>query len=90
MNRFRAVSLVAFGVLVIALASVALGMNEEPRPMEPPDYAVGRLSVSGPFVILQQGDTAWVQVHTDEANCPGDPNEGHGGEGTGGDAPDTV
>jgi hypothetical protein len=52
--------------------------------MEPPDYAVGRLPVSGPFVILQQGDTTWVQVHTDTTYCPGDPFEGHGGEATGG------
>jgi hypothetical protein len=52
--------------------------------MEPPDYAVGRLPVSGPFVLLQQGDTTWVQVHTDTTYCPGDPFEGHGGEATGG------
>jgi hypothetical protein len=84
MKRFRAVSLVALGVLVIGLASVALGMKEQPRPLEPPDYAVGRLPVSGPFVILQQGDTSWVQVHTDTTYCPGDILGGHGGEATGG------
>ena len=84
MRRFRVVSLVAFGVLVIGLASVALAMKEQPRPIEPPDYAVGRLPVSGPFVILQQGDTSWVAVHTDTTHCPGDPLEGHGGEAVGG------
>lgn len=30
------------------------------------------------------GDTTWVQIHTDESNCPGDPDMGHGGEATGG------
>ena len=70
MKRFRAVSLVALGVLVIGLASVALGVKEQPRPLEPPDDAVGRLPVSGPFVILQQGDTSWVQVHTDTLRLP--------------------
>jgi hypothetical protein len=84
MNRFRAVSLVVCGVLVIGLASAALGMKEPPRPYEPPDYAVGRLPVSGPFVLLQQGDTTWIQVHTDTTNCPGDFLGGHGGEATGG------
>jgi hypothetical protein len=85
MRRFRVVSLVALGVLVLGLASVALAMKEQPRPIAPPDYAVGRLPVSGPFVILQQGgDTTWVQAFTDTTHCPGDPNGGHGGEGTGG------
>jgi hypothetical protein len=84
MRRFRVVSLVALGVFVIGLASVALATKEQPRPIEPPDYAVGRLPVSGPFVILQQGDTAWVAVHGDTTHCPGDPLEGHGGEATGG------
>jgi hypothetical protein len=84
MRRFRVVSLVALGVIVIGLGSVAFAMKEQPRPIEPPDYAVGRLPVSGPFVILQQGDTAWVQVHGDTTHCPGDPLEGHGGEAVGG------
>jgi hypothetical protein len=83
MRRFRVVSLVALGVVVIGLGS-ALAMKEQPRPVEPPDYAVGRLPSSGPFVLFQQGDTAWVQVHTNDTNCPGDPNEGHGGEALGG------
>ena len=84
MKRFRAVSLVAVGVLVFGLASVALAIKEQPRPIPPPDAAVGRLSVSGPFVILQQGDTTWIQCHSDTTHCPGDPLEGHGGEATGG------
>jgi hypothetical protein len=84
MRRFRVVPLVALGVLVIGLGSVALAMKEEPRPLEPPDYAVGRLPVSGPFVIVQQGGTTWVQPYPDTTHCPGDPLEGHGGEATGG------
>jgi hypothetical protein len=84
MRRFRAVSIVAVGVLVIGLASVALGMKEQPRPLPPPDQAIGNLPVSGPFVILQQGDTSWVQPHVDDTCCPGDTLGGHGGEGTGG------
>jgi hypothetical protein len=84
MRRFKVVSLVAIGVFVIGLASVALAMKEQPRPIEPPDYAVGRLPVSGPFVILQLGDTTWVKVHTDTTHCPGDVWEGHGGEALGG------
>jgi hypothetical protein len=84
MRKFRAVAIVAVGVLVIGLASVALGMKEQPRPLPPPDFAGGRLQLSGPFVILQQGDTSWVQVYSDTTHCPGDPNGLHGGEGTGG------
>jgi hypothetical protein len=85
MRRFTVVSLVALGVLVIGLGSVALAMKEEPRPIQPPNYAVGRLSVSGPFVILQQGgDTTWVKPHADTTHCPGDPLHGHGGEAEGG------
>jgi len=84
MRRFSAVSIVVAGVLVLGLASVALGMKEQPRPIEPPDYAIGRLPVSAPFVILQQGDTTWIQVYSDTTYCPGDPLGGHGGEATGG------
>jgi hypothetical protein len=83
MKRFRAVTFVALGVLLVA--SVALAMKEQPRPLEPPDYAVGRLPVSGPFVLFQQGDTTWVTVHTSEDYCPGDTvYGGHGGEAEGG------
>jgi hypothetical protein len=84
MRRFRAVSIVAVGVLVIGLASVAVGMKEQPRPLTPPDEAVGRLPVTTPFVIVQQGGTTWVQPHSLESECPGDTLGGHGGEGEGG------
>jgi hypothetical protein len=84
MRRFRAVSIVAVGVLVIGLASVALGMKEQPRPLPPPDRAVGNLPVAGPFVILQQGDTTWIQPHLVDSACPGDTLLGHGGEALGG------
>jgi hypothetical protein len=84
MRRFRAVSIVAVGVLVLGLASVALGMKEQPRPIDPPDYAVGRVEAAGPFVILQQGDTTWVTPYANELACPGDSLEGHGGEAVGG------
>jgi hypothetical protein len=82
MMRFRVVALAAALVLVTAFA--AFGMKELARPLTPPDYAVGRVPVAGPFVILQAGDTTWVQIHTSENSCPGDPLGGHGGEGTGG------
>jgi hypothetical protein len=84
MRRFRAVQIVVAGVLVLGLASVALGMKEQPRPLQPPDYAVGKLPEAGPFVIVQQGGTTWVQPYPDTTYCPGDPLEGHGGEALGG------
>ncbi|HVP56578.1 MAG TPA: hypothetical protein VMU02_00660, partial [bacterium] len=37
-----------------------------------------------PFVIVQAGNTTWVQPHTNNTKCPGDPLGGHGGEATGG------
>jgi hypothetical protein len=37
-----------------------------------------------PFVILQAGDTTWVQVQSSDTYCPGDPLGGHGGEAEGG------
>jgi hypothetical protein len=84
MSRFGVVSIVAVGVLVLGLASVAVGSKQLARPLDPPDYAVGRLDGYGPFVILQQGDTTWVTPYADTTACPGDPFEGHGGEATGG------
>lgn len=84
MMRFRAVSIVAVGVLVLGLSSVALGMKEPVRPMVPPQSAVGGMPLSEPFLMLQAGDTTWIQVHADTTRCPGDPLGGHGGEGTGG------
>jgi hypothetical protein len=84
MMRFRAVSIVAVGVLVLGLASVALGMKEQAKPLRPPDRAVGAIPMASPFIMVQQGDTTWIQVHANESNCPGDPLAGHGGEATGG------
>jgi hypothetical protein len=62
-------------------------MKEPTKQLLPPDGAVGRLPVYGPFVILQQGDTTWVQPHVDPG-CPPDPSEMSGGMGTGG--PDSL
>jgi hypothetical protein len=84
MRRFRAVSIVAVGVLVLGLASVAVGMKEQPRPLPPPDEAVGKLPVTTPFVIVQQGGTTWVQPYPNDTYCPGDTLGGHGGEALGG------
>ena len=84
MMRFRAVSIVAVGVLVLGLASVAVGMKEQAKPMLPPASAVGGMSIAEPFLMLQAGDTTWIQVHASDSRCPGDPLSGHGGEGTGG------
>jgi hypothetical protein len=70
--------------LILALALPALARRPASRPAEPPDYAVGRLPIAGPFVILQAAETTWVHVHTSETYCPGDPAGGHGGEATGG------
>jgi len=38
-------------------------------------------------MLSSGGDTAWIQVHNDSSNCPGDPLMGHGGEATGGPGP---
>jgi hypothetical protein len=84
MMRFRAVFVVAVGVLVLGLASVALGMREQARPLQPPDNSVGGMPMAMPFVIVSTGNTTWVQVHTNNTKCPGDPLLGHGGEATGG------
>lgn len=82
--RFRAVVLVAAGILTLCVAIDALAMDQPVRSLRPPDYAVGRLPIASPFVILQAGDTTWIQVHTSDSYCPGDPVGGHGGEATGG------
>jgi hypothetical protein len=82
MMRFRVVALAAALVLLTAFA--AFGMKEQARPLPPPNYSVGRLPEAGPFLILQAGDTTWVQCHTNETYCPGDPLGGHGGEAVGG------
>jgi len=84
MMRFRAISIVAVGVLILGLASVALGMREQARPLQPPEQAVGGIPTSGPFLMFQAGDTTWVQVYTETTRCNGGGNVGRGGEGTGG------
>ena len=80
----RAVVLVAAGLLLFCVATRAPAIEKPARPMPPPDYAVGRLPISSPFVILQAGDTTWIQVHASDSYCPGDPLGGHGGEAEGG------
>ncbi|MGD9402504.1 MAG: hypothetical protein PVF95_09590, partial [bacterium] len=82
MMRFGVVTLAVALVLLTAFAAFA--MKEPVRSVPPPDYAVGRLPAAGPFMILQAGDTTWVQIHTNETYCPGDPLGGHGGEAIGG------
>ena len=75
----------ALGIaLALALAFPLAARKPPARPSEPPDYAVGRVPEAAPFIILQAGDTTWVEVHTSGSNCPGDPTGGHGGEATGG------
>jgi hypothetical protein len=76
--------LVAAGILISCFATSSFAMRESVGNLPPPDYAVGRLSFTSPFVILQAGETTWVQVHTSDSYCPGDPLGGHGGEAVGG------
>jgi hypothetical protein len=82
--KYKAVVVVAAGILVFCIAANVLAMKEPMRSLPPPDYAVGRLPIASPFVILQAGDTTWIQVHADNSYCPGDPLGGHGGEAEGG------
>jgi hypothetical protein len=70
--------------LIIALTGPAAARRPAARPASPPDWAAGRVALAAPFVLLQAGDTTWVQVHASAASCPGDPAGGHGGEATGG------
>ena len=78
--------LVAAGLVLGSITSDVHASKEPAKPVSPPDYAVGRSPLAGPFVILQAGDTTWVQVHTNDSYCPGDPAGGHGGEADGGPA----
>lgn len=84
MRRFRIVTILAVGVCVIGLASVGMAMKPPVRTSGPMDYAIPSSPLFEPFVIVQQGDTAWVAPYANEDHCPGDPGGGHGGEGTGG------
>ena len=82
--KFSIALLVAAGLLIGCCATSSFAMKESVGGLPPPDYAVGRLPFNSPFVILQAGETTWVQVHTDDSYCPGDPLGGHGGEAEGG------
>jgi hypothetical protein len=84
MLRVGLVVIVLASVLCAGLVPVSLAMREQTRPSDPPRLSSYRLPYRGPFVLLGQGDTTWVQVHTDTSHCPGDPLFGHGGEATGG------
>ena len=84
MMRLRNVSRVALAVVIVGAASAALGMKEQVRPLGPPANAIGERPFAAPFVMLQTGDTTWVQVHSNNTRCPGDPLVGHGGEALGG------
>lgn len=46
MRRFRAVSIVAIGVLILVLVSVAFGMKEQARQLRPPEQYVGGVPIS--------------------------------------------
>lgn len=82
--KLRTVVLVAAGLFILCMTVSAPAMERPARPMPPPDYAVGRTPTASPFVILQAGDTTWIQVHSSDSYCPGDPVGGHGGEAEGG------
>jgi hypothetical protein len=84
MMKCKPLSFVAVAVLILGLASVALGNKEPGRLLVPPERALGANPLASPFVIVEQGDTSWVQVHANENRCPGDPNQGRGGEALGG------
>jgi hypothetical protein len=82
--RCKPLSFVAVAVLILGLASVALGYKEPGKLLLPPDRALGASPLASPFVIVEQGDTSWIQVHANDSYCPGDANAGRGGEATGG------
>jgi hypothetical protein len=84
MLRRASIVLLASICAVLTTSPTALSIQKPVRTG--PQVRPGRNSVSAqePFVILQQGNTTWIQVHTSDAYCPGDPEGGHGGEATGG------
>jgi hypothetical protein len=78
-------SYAALSVLFIIFAvSNLLAFSRRPVGFQPATPVFESSLSKAPFVMLQQGDTTWIQVHTDGAQCPGDPLSGHGGEATGG------
>jgi hypothetical protein len=84
-NRIRPYLLLAS---IIALpASAVFGMVERPNPNPPPGSALLKSFPGDPAVLSYEGDTTWIQVHTDSSYCPGDPGLTHGGQATGGPGP---
>jgi hypothetical protein len=79
-------SLIAVVILSVC-ASGAHGMVEHRTPTPPPASLLTKGLPNAPVVLSSDGDTAWIQVHTDSTYCPGDPGLGHGGEATGGPGP---
>lgn len=78
-------SYTAFSMVFIILAvSHLLAFSPRPREVGSAQAVFKSALARAPFVIRQQGDTAWIQVHADGSQCPGDPLSGHGGEATGG------
>ena len=74
-------------VVLLVCCSLAFGLVERPNPTPPPTATLGLSPFGGPAVLSYGGDTTWIQVYTDSTHCPGDPNQGHGGEATGGPGP---
>ncbi len=70
-------------LLVLLTAASAFAARTPTQPASPPALRESG-AVDGPPAIFQMGDTTWVQVHSGEDYCPGDPDGGHGGEATGG------
>jgi hypothetical protein len=71
-------------VLIMTTSVAALGAGAPTHRTTPRAQSFTAIPASGPFVLTQQGDTTWLQPYPDTSYCPGDPNLGHGGEGTGG------
>ncbi len=72
----------AAAVLVVGIIAPAYVMDVPTRPIQPSGNAPGGLNRLAPLVIMQQGDTVWVEPHIDTTYCPGGVEQG--GEGTGG------
>ena len=70
-------------LIILVLVSVVVASNPPATTVKPPAPHLAGPG-DGPPAIFQLGDTTWIQVHSNEDNCPGDPDGGHGGEATGG------
>jgi hypothetical protein len=84
MRQRTVTAILAIGILLAACVSVSFGMREALRPFEPLGCRRSGPSLAAPCVIVQGGDTAWVQPQANGNYCPGDPLVNNGGEGTGG------